>query len=58
MLLEIEREEGHAAEVYADESTIADIATFENRGVMTRDKGVVLRFADGSEFQITIVRSR
>jgi hypothetical protein len=34
------------------------IATFEDAGVMTTNKGVVLRMEDGSEFQITIVRSR
>lgn len=34
------------------------ITTFEDAGVMTRNKGVVLRMEDGSEFQITIVRSR
>jgi len=34
------------------------ITTFEDAGVMTRNKGVVLRMEDGSEFQVTIVRSR
>ena len=32
--------------------------TFEDMGIMTRNKGVVIRFEDGSEFQVTIVRSR
>ena len=32
--------------------------TFEEMGIMTRNKGVVFRFEDGSEFQVTIIRSR
>ena len=32
--------------------------TFEEMGIMTRNKGVVFRFEDGTEFQVTIVRSR
>jgi hypothetical protein len=32
--------------------------TFEERGLLTSDAGIVLSLADGSEFQITIVRSR
>ena len=32
--------------------------TFEDAGIMTRNKGVVLRFEDGTEFQVTIVRSK
>ena len=34
------------------------VATFEERGVLTRNEGLVLRLADGSEYQITIVRSK
>jgi len=33
-------------------------STFEERGLLTSDEGIVLSLADGSEFQITIVRSR
>ncbi len=36
----------------------AKIYTFEQAGVLTTDKGLVLSLADGSEFQLTIVRSR
>ena len=32
--------------------------TFEEMGIMTRNKGVVIRFEDGSEYQLIIVRSR
>ena len=34
------------------------VRTFENAGLLTRDKGVVVSLKDGSEFQITIVKSR
>lgn len=30
--------------------------TFEEAGLLTTDKGLVLSFADGSEFQVTIVK--
>ena len=36
---------------------IARAASFEDAGILTRNRGVVLRMADGSEFQITIVQS-
>jgi hypothetical protein len=32
--------------------------SFEERGLLTRDAGLVLRFEDGSEYQLTVVRSR
>jgi hypothetical protein len=31
--------------------------TFADAGLMTNDEGLVLRLADGSEFQLTIVQS-
>jgi len=37
---------------------IARVSTFEEAGVLTGNRGVVVRAADGSEFQITIVQSR
>jgi hypothetical protein len=37
---------------------VADAGTFADRGLLSGNKGVVLTFEDGSEFQITIVRSR
>jgi hypothetical protein len=33
-------------------------ASFEEVGVMTDNAGLVLRLEDGSEFQVTVVRSR
>jgi hypothetical protein len=34
------------------------IQSFEEAGVLTYNKGLVIRTKDGSEFQVTIVRSR
>jgi hypothetical protein len=33
------------------------VATFEECGVLTNNEGLVLRLADGTEFQLTVVRS-
>jgi hypothetical protein len=35
----------------------ARVKTFEDAGLLTRDRGIVLSLEDGSEFQITIVQS-
>lgn len=34
------------------------VSTFEEAGVLTYDKGLVIRLPDGTEYQLTIVRSR
>lgn len=34
------------------------VGTFEEKGVLTNNKGIVLRLQDGREFQISIVQSR
>jgi len=34
------------------------VRSFEECGVMTYDKGLVITLADGSEYQLTIVQSR
>lgn len=34
------------------------VKTFEDAGVMTYNKGLVIRMDDGSEFQVTIVKSK
>ncbi len=34
------------------------VRTYEEEGVLTRDAGLVTTTANGSEFQLTIVRSR
>ncbi len=36
----------------------ARIRTFEQAGVMTYNKGLVISLPDGTEFQLTIVQSR
>lgn len=37
---------------------VEDATTFENAGVMTSNKGVVVTLPDGSQFQVTVVKSR
>ena len=34
------------------------VRTFDSVGMMTRNKGLVVRMKDGSEFQLTIVKSK
>ena len=34
------------------------VRTFEDAGLMTHDKGLVITLPDGTEFQLTIVQSR
>ena len=34
------------------------VRTFEEEGVLTRNAGLVITMADGSEFQVTVVQSR
>ena len=48
------------AEEFGIETGLTDaiFTTFEQAGIMTYNKGLVIKFADGSEFQITIVKSR
>lgn len=38
-------------------SPIENVATYADQGVLTMDSGLIVRLADGSEFQITIVKS-
>jgi hypothetical protein len=33
------------------------VSTFEEAGVMTMNRGLVVRLTNGAEFQVTIVRS-
>ena len=37
---------------------VSEIRTYEEGGYLTCDRGLVLRTADGSEFQITIHQTR
>lgn len=36
----------------------ARVSTFHDAGILTRDRGLVLELKDGTEFQITIVKSK
>jgi len=37
---------------------VADVENFVQAGVLTMNRGLVVRFADGSEIQLTLVLSR
>lgn len=37
---------------------VDDVSTFNDAGVLTSDRGLVVTTADGCEFQLTIVQSR
>ena len=45
-------------ETLAQQDEIRSILTFEEAGMLTRDSGLVVQTNDGSEFQITVVKSR
>jgi hypothetical protein len=44
--------------VHSTEDGGLRITSFAEAGLFTADEGLVLRFSDGAEFQLTIVRSR
>jgi hypothetical protein len=44
-------------ETYTDEQ-MKTVRTFADAGLMTRDEGLVMRFANGDEFQISIKQSK
>lgn len=37
---------------------VKSIETFQERQIMTRDRGLVITMEDGTEFQVTIVKSK
>ena len=39
-------------------AAIRSLLTFDDAGLMTQNSGLVVRLADGSEYQVTVVRSR
>ena len=41
-----------------DEDPICRVETYADAEILTRDNGLVVRFEDGSEIQITLVLSR
>lgn len=44
--------------VRGDRLDVDGASTFEEAGVLTRNAGLVVRMMDGTEFQVTIVKSR
>lgn len=44
--------------VHELDPTAVVVDSFERAGVMTTDAGFVVTFADGSEFQVTVVQSK
>lgn len=61
-LILLAAEEVDVADYLSEESSaiidFAETGSYEDLGVLTGNEGLTLRLADGSEFQITIVRSR
>lgn len=51
-------ETGDDVEPPEEMETIDSVQTFEEAGVLTMNKGLVLRMKDRREFQVTIVQSR
>ena len=50
-----------AGDVEPDESVLDDIRrveTYEEAGTFSRDDGLVIRMRDGTEFHITVTRSK
>ena len=41
-----------------EELDVARTSSFDSVGLLTMNKGVVLTLGDGSEYQLTVVRSR
>ena len=62
MLLEeiafMNEEDREGAGLGEDLAGVERVRTYEEEGVLTHDAGLVIRTADGGEFQLTIVRSR
>lgn len=49
---------GSTLEAEMTEAAVEKVRTFSDAGLLTRDAGIVLTLDDGSEFQLTVVRSR
>jgi len=43
---------------YGGDDKINDVNSFEDEGVLTGNVGLVVKLVDGSQFQVTIVKSR
>ena len=53
----LDRDENHA-DLHGDEPGFARIVSYADAGLLTRDAGLVIGTADGSQFQVTIVQVR
>lgn len=62
MISEVEFEEQLAEAVHRSYDSelmpVVQVRSFEECGVLTLNKGLVVQLEDGSEFQVTIVQSR
>lgn len=47
-----------ARDMVSDFEDLAHVTTYDRAGLLTTNAGIVLRFGDGSAFQISIVQSR
>jgi hypothetical protein len=57
-LMDAQRHERDEVRMPDGMGEIAEVEDFVQAGVLTRDKGLIIRMADGSEFDITITQSR
>ena len=58
MMTLAEAPDDYASGEALDIEQVRSVRTFEDVGVLTGDRGVVVTLTDGSEFQLTIVMSR
>lgn len=57
------QDEGRIAEMISDallehDDLVRQVESFADRGVLTSNTGFVVTMDDGSEFQVTVLRSR
>ena len=48
----------HIQDLDVEGVRVARVYSFEDVGILTRDRGLVVKMDDGSEYQLTIVKSR
>jgi hypothetical protein len=47
----------YSEEAENDETTVRRVATYADAGILTMNKGLVVKMKDGAEFQVCIVQS-
>jgi len=45
-------------EALAEQDNVRSVLTYDEAGMLTQNNGLVVRTSEGSEFQITIVKSK